>query len=114
MSCPPKYDIVIYRTLDFSLTMQLKNEDGTLLNLTGFNAESKFRYHMDDLTSVDLHAVVDSATSKISISLSRLETTDLKLCRGYYDIITISPGGSGTKDLLLTGSAEVRDPVTRV
>ena len=113
MNCPPKYDIIIYRTLDFSMTLQMKNEDGTPSDLTGFNAESMFRYHMSDTTAVDLHAVVDSATAKITISLSRLETTELKLCRGFYDIITISPGGSGKKDLLLTGSAEVRDPVTR-
>ena len=106
-------NLVINAGSNFSQTFTLESSDtNSTLNLTGYIVESQMRKYAGSSTAINFSALIISpeTSGRIIISLSPLETTDLKPGRYVYDVL-ITTGS--TKTRVIEGMVLVRDGVTR-
>lgn len=85
---------------DFSAIVTLKNQDGSIINLTDFTAASQFRksYQSSSATSfiVSIH---DAANGKIRLQLPASSSSPLIPGRYLYDVEITSPIGERKRAL---------------
>lgn len=87
-----KIDLLIQKGATFRRVYQLKQSDGTPVNLTNFQIRSYMRHTFDSTAFVDLHAsIVDAITGKWKLELSDAETSALTFTTGVYDVELVCP-----------------------
>ena len=96
---------------DYSSIITLTNQDGTVINLTGYTVASQFRKSATSSTSVAFTATVNNAaTGQIRLQLSASASSAIAAGRYVYDIeITLS----GAKRRVLEGLVVISPEVTR-
>jgi hypothetical protein len=76
---------------DFSAEIQLENDDGTPMNLSGFSVYSQFRKSYGSTIGYSLNPVVLNASQgTIKLSLSGVESSSIRPGRYLYDIEIIN------------------------
>lgn len=106
-------NLIINAGTNFSQIFTLESSDtNSTLNLTGYIVESQMRKYAGSSTALSFSALIISpeTSGRIIISLSSLETNDLKPGRYVYDVI-ISKDSTRTR--VIEGMVLVRDGVTR-
>jgi hypothetical protein len=106
-------NLIINAGTNFSQIFTLESSDtNSTLNLTGYTVESQMRKYAGSSTAINFNASILSpqTSGRIIISLSSLETTNLKPGRYVYDVI-ISKDSTRTR--VIEGMVLVRDGVTR-
>ena len=106
------YNLDIVRGSSFSAQLTAKNEDGTAVNLLGYNLRGVIKYKYSDSTYLlSLAPVVfDSANGKINISIAAEDTAILPVTQGVYDIEMYNASGYVAK--LLDGRVNIHPEVT--
>ena len=96
---------------DYSSIITLNNQDGTVINLTGYTVASQFRKSSTSSTSVAFTATVhNAAAGQIKLQLSASASSAIAAGRYVYDIeITLS----GAKRRVLEGLVVISPEVTR-
>ena len=107
----PTYDITIKGGEDFSFTVRLKEEDGSLQNLTGKSFRSQLREFSESGSAIDFVCTHNNQGGEITITLNHNKTAAIRFRSGVYDIIQIN--GDGTKECILYGVATIIPAVTR-
>lgn len=97
---------------DFSATVTLKNQNGSVINLTGFTAQSQFRksYQSSSFTSF-LVNIVDAAAGKIRLQLSAAASSAITPGRYLYDVEITS--NTGERKRALEGIIVLSPEITR-
>jgi hypothetical protein len=106
-------NLIINAGTNFSQIFTLESSDtNSPLNLTGYTVESQMRKYAGSSTAINFNASILSPqnSGRITISLSSLDTTNLKPGRYVYDVV-VSIGS--TKTRVIEGMVLVRDGVTR-
>ena len=106
-------NIVINSGADFSQTFTLESSDtNSALDLTGYTVSAQMRKYAGSSTSTTFTALIGSPQTlgRIIISLTALQTTDLKPGRYVYDIVITK---FGIKTRVIEGMVLVREGVTR-
>ena len=98
---------------DFSAIMELENDDGTPMNLFGFNVYSQFRKSYMSTTGYSFVATIeDTATGKIKLSLPGLTSSSIKPGRYLYDVEIMS--NVGIKTRVVEGIVTINPEITKI
>jgi len=114
---PGHYDFTLYQGASFSRILTWKNENDTLINLTGYTARMQLRESQDEasafltLTTENGGIALGGALGTITLSISASDTAALTQTSGVYDLELVSGGGIVTR--LLQGKILLSREVTR-
>lgn len=108
-----KANIVIDQGADFATTVTVTDNDGNVVDLTGYTARGQIRKHYTSETSVALSFSFTEprSTGAIDITLGNAATTAMEAGRYVYDVELIS--AANTISRLVEGIATVTPEVTR-
>lgn len=96
---------------DYSSIITLTNQNGTVMNLTGFTVQSQFRKSYQSSSKTDFVATVHDATAgKIRLQLPAATSSAIQAGRYLYDIEII---GSGERKRVLEGIVVISPEITR-
>lgn len=97
---------------DFSATVTLKNQNGSVINLTGFTVQSQFRksYQSSSFTSFSIN-IVDAAAGKIKLQLSAAASSAIMPGRYLYDVEITN--NTGERKRALEGIIVISPEITR-
>lgn len=105
-------NIVIDQGTSFSAEIDVSDNEGNILNLTGYTAAGQMRRTYSSTTATDFTAVVSSALEgTVKISLTPTQTNSLKAGRYVYDVEITAADGAITR--VVEGQVEVTPGVTR-
>lgn len=106
-----KANITIDQGTTFSTTLNLTDENGDVLNLSGYIANSQIRKWYTSSNSVSFTTTVNTDLGTIELSLTANQTSSLTAGRYVYDVeITDS---SNTISRIVEGIVTVTPEVTR-
>lgn len=104
-------NLVIEQGSDFDVDFTIRNDDGTALNLTDYDAECVLKKHPTSTTSYPFVVTfVDRIAGEITVSMASTVTQTLKEGRHMYDVLLTS--GTGTKTRVIQGNILVNPGVT--
>ena len=108
-----KANLIIDQGADFSKELTVTDDDGDVINLTGYTAAGQIRKHYSSNTATNFTCTFasDRTTGKITISLGRSLSQALAYGRYVYDIEITNSSDKTTR--LLEGIATITPEVTR-
>ena len=96
----------------FSSIITLTNQDGSLMNLTGYTVKSQFRKSYQSSQAYNFTAsVYDALTGKVRLQLSAETTSGIKSGRYLYDIEITS--ANNEKFRVLEGIVIITPEITK-
>ena len=107
-----KSNLTIDQGSDFTATITVSNESGTLIDLTDYTARGQMRkspftstYHAFTVT------VSDALAGEVSLAMTSSTTAAITAGRYLYDIEVVSSGGTVTR--IVEGIATVTPEITK-
>lgn len=108
-----KANLVIDQGSTFAAELNLTDDNGDALNLTGFTANSQMRkWYTSSNPSATFTTNIDVPTGVITLSLNATSTAALTAGRYVYDV-EITDGSSGDISRVVEGIITVNPNVTR-
>jgi hypothetical protein len=105
-------NIFIDQGTDFSITVDVTDTRGGVLNMSGYTASAQIRKTYGSSTvSATFGTSISEATGQVTLTLSDTQTTALESGRYVYDLNVTSSGGQTTR--VVEGQAIVTPGVTR-
>ena len=105
-------NIVIDQGSTFIADIDVTDNDGNILNLTGYTVAGQMRKSYASTTATDFTAsVLNEGNGVIRISLTAAQSNNLKAGRYVYDVEITDASGAVTR--VLEGQVEVTPGVTR-
>jgi len=88
------YDFTFTRGSEFEIRLQLKNENGSVINLSGYNTRGSLKHRYSDAgTLLDLSPTIISGSNGslyssgyIDIKMLASQTSGLPIVQGVYDV----------------------------
>jgi len=106
-----KTNLTIDQGATFSSTITITDEDGDIVDLTGYTGASQLRKHYTSSNSTSFSVSITANTGEVNLSLSANQTSNLVAGRYVYDVeITNS---SNVVSRVLEGIITVTPNVTR-
>ena len=108
-----KHNINIEQGATFKLQLTVSTNDGTPVNLVGYQVRGQVRIQFEDTTPTATFTCVitDAANGKVEVTLSAATTTALSFTKGVYDIELVTPASNVVR--LLKGNAILSKEVTK-
>jgi len=106
-----KVNIVLDQGTDFETTVNLTNDEGAQLDLTGMSAASQIRKTYSSSNSVAFTTALANNNGTLTLSLNNATTASMSPGRYKYDVEITSTGGVITR--ILEGTVTVTPEVTR-
>lgn len=108
-----KLDLIIEQGVKFQRTVQIKDKDDAVVDISGdtFEGQIRKRHNSTDTEAAFSISITDAANGKISVSITETATTALEAGEYVYDI-NWTPSVNN-KVRLLEGIATVSPGVTR-
>lgn len=106
-----KADIVIDQGTTFSTTLTLTDENGDLLNLSGYQANAQMRKWYTSTTSTNFTTSINTTSSVITLSLTAAQTSNIDFGRYVYDVEITSSANVTSR--IVEGIVTVTPEVTR-
>ena len=105
-------NIFIDQGTDFSITVDVTDNAGAVLDMTGYTAEAQMRKTYESSTiGATFTTAITAADGKVTLSLTDTETSAISAGRYVYDLNITSSGGITTR--VVEGQAVVTPGVTR-
>lgn len=108
-----KVDLIIDQGTDYKTFLNLTDDNGDPLNLTGFGVSAQMRKHYTSTNSVTFTASINVSSASIILSLSEPETANLNSGRFVYDV-ELTNTSDNTVSRVVEGIVTVTPQVTRV
>lgn len=106
-------DIVIDQGTTFTTSLNLTDNTGAPLNLTGYTAEGQIRQWYTSSTYNQFNVTIpDPTNGQVILSLDSNTTSSMAYGRYVYDLITID-SGSNTITRIVEGTVTVTPAVTQ-
>ena len=98
---------------DFSITLDLTNDDGTAINVANYTFSSSIRksYYSSGVTANLSVSVLDNANGNIRLSLNSATTANIKAGRYLYDVKMVD--GSSVVSRVIEGIITVYPQITK-
>ena len=107
-----KANLSIDQGADFITTLNVTNDDGDPMNLTGYTGEAQMRKHYTSLTYYSFDVTIPTPPNgEVSLSLTANATNSIPAGRYVYDCELTS--GAGKKSRLVEGIVTINPQVTR-
>ena len=109
-----KANLIIDLGTDFSKELTVTDDEGDVVNLTGYTAAGQIRKHYSSNTATNFTCTFasDRTTGKITISLGRTLSQALAYGRYVYDVVIADSASERTK--VLEGTVLVNVGVTKI
>ena len=105
-------NIFIDQGTDFSITVDVTDSAGDVLDLTGYTSSAQIRKtYSSSSVSETFTSSISAAAGQVTLSLNDTQTTGLESGRYVYDLNVTSGGGQTTR--VVEGQAIVTPGVTR-
>ena len=106
-----KANIIIDQGTSFATSIDVTDENGNIVNLTGFTGAAQMRKHYTSTAQTAFTVSITAATGVVALSLSANATNNIAAGRYVYDCeLTDS---AGTVSRLVEGIVTVTPGVTR-
>lgn len=108
-----KANIIIDQGTDFTTTITVTDDDGAVVDLTGYSANGHIRKHYTSTTAIvfDCALGIPRTDGQVTISLGRAVTSTMEAGRYVYDVELTS--AANTRSRLVEGVVTVTPEVTR-
>ena len=107
-------NLFIDQGTDYSITVDVTDASGDVLDLTGYTAVSQMRKTYGSSTiSATFATVISAAAGKVTISLTDTQTTALSDGRYVYDLNITDDASPAVTTRVVEGQAIVTPGVTR-
>ena len=106
-----KANIVIDQGTTFATTIDVTDEDGNIVNLTGFTGAAQMRKHYTSTAQTAFTVSISAATGEVTLAMTANVTNNTAPGRYIYDCELTD--GSGTVSRLIEGIVTVTPGVTR-
>ena len=116
MAANNSIDLIVNQKSSFRAVFNVKNSDGTAVNLGGYTVAAGYKADIGaaDSTQVDItSSITNAATGEITLSLTKEQTNSMKNPRYVYDVV-ITETSSGFRTRLIEGAIKVAAGVTPV
>ena len=106
-----KANLIIDQGADYETSINLTDNDGNIISLSGYTANSQIRktYSSSNAVAFGLH--VDQANGVITLSLTDSQTANIVAGRYLYDVVVTSP--ANTTSRIVEGIVTVTPRVTK-
>ena len=106
------YDLVIEKRASFSVSLEVKNGDGSNFDLSNTSLFSQIRNNIGNLLQADFTIVVigDPSDGVVKLSLTNRQTAGMAVAPSSYDLFVDKLDGTSQK--LLSGSVTIIDNET--
>lgn len=105
-------NLYIDQGTDYSITVDVTDSAGDILNLSGYTASAQIRKTYSSSTvSETFSTSIAEATGQVTLSLTDTQTSGLSSGRYVYDLNITSSGGNTSR--VIEGQAIVTPGVTR-
>ena len=105
-----KANLVIDQGATFTTTITITDDDGEVIDLTGYTGAAQIRKHYTSSTAVAFTVVVNESEGEVTLSLTANQTANISSSRYVYDCELKK---SGTVSRVLEGLITVSPQVTR-
>lgn len=105
-----KANLVIDQGATYEVTLDLTDENGDILNLAGYSANSQLRKWYTSTNSTAFSTSINSVAGTITLSLTATQTANLTAGRYVYDVEVTS---SNVVSRIIEGIVTVSPNVTR-
>lgn len=105
-----KANLVIDQGATYEVTLDLTDENGDILQLTGYSANAQMRKWYTSTNSTSFSTDINAVAGTISLSLTAGQTANLTAGRYVYDVEVTS---SGVISRIIEGIVTVTPNVTR-
>lgn len=107
-----KANLVIDQGTSFFITMNVKDDNGDPIDLSGYNAASQIRKWYTSTNSVSFSVAPGANTGTLNLSLTPTQTGNLYAGRYVYDI-ELTSNSTGAVYRVVEGIVTVTPQVTR-
>jgi hypothetical protein len=107
-----KANLVIDQGTDYSTSINLTDDDGNLVDLTGYSASSQIRKTPSSSNAVSFSVSVAEAQGLVLLSLTDQQTSNLVPGRYVYDVL-LTNNNNNLTSRILEGIVTVTPGVTR-
>jgi len=106
-------NLVIDQGTDFEATIDVTDQDGDAVNITGFTVAGQIRKSYTSTTSIDFVTTVsDPSSGQVTIALTDTTTSTMAAGRYVYDLEMLDSAGKRTR--IVEGQVEVTPGVTQI
>lgn len=106
-----KANITIDQGTSFATTIDVTDEDGNVIDLTGYTGAAQMRKHYTSTTYYAFTVSITAGTGEVTLSMTANATNNVAAGRYVYDCELTD--GSGTVSRLVEGIVTVTPGVTR-
>lgn len=106
-----KANIVIDQGTDFSTSINVTNDDGDIVDLTGYTAAAQMRKHYTSANAYNFTTSISAGQGIVTISMTANTTAAITAGRYVYDCELTSSSNAVTR--LVEGIVTVTPQVTR-
>jgi hypothetical protein len=106
-----KLNLVVDQGSSFSTTLNLTDDDGDVINLTGYTAAGQLRKHYTSSNSVSFTITLGGANGTVTLAMSSNTTANIAAGRYVYDVELTD--NTGLVSRLFEGIVTVTPQVTR-
>jgi hypothetical protein len=106
-----KANIIIDQGSDFITTLNVSDDDGYAISLTGYTGAAQMRRHYTSVSKYDFVVTVSAATGEVSMAMDSDVTNLIPAGRYVYDCELTD--NSGVKSRIVEGIVTVTPQVTR-
>lgn len=112
-----RYNITVEKGANFILQLTWKDQNESIINLTGYTARMHMREELADISTVLIlttengRITLGGVLGTITLQISNIDTSAISACSGVYDLELISSAGVVTR--LLEGDVLFSNEVTR-
>ena len=106
-----KANIIIDQGTTFSTVINLADENGDPIDLTGYTGDSEMRKHYSSSNSQSFNVSLGGANGTVTLSLTSTQTANLVAGRYVYDVEVTS--SSNVVSRIVEGIVTVTPEVTR-
>ena len=93
----PAVNIEIEQGADFTSTFTITNSDGSVFSMSNASAIAKVKKHPTAGIAYTFSTSIESATGKITLTMTDDITSAMESGRYYYDILLTAAGGNKTR-----------------
>lgn len=106
-----KANLILDQGADYVTTLTVTNDDGDIIDLTGFTGAAQMRKHYTSVTSYEFTVTINAGQGTVDLSLSANTSNTIPAGRYVYDCeLTDS---NGKKSRLVEGIVTITPQVTR-
>ena len=105
-------ELTLEQGANFSVSMDLKDAAGSILNLSGYTVAAQMRKSYYSTTATDFTiSITDAAAGQITMTMNSANTSNVTPGRYVYDVLLTS--GAGVKSRIIEGIVTTLPSVTR-